>query len=61
MERRHPDREDVDPADALGGAAGLPLPDAQPRAVPTDRDAPGTDVAPEAIDDDEDDPTDQPA
>ncbi|HSK93873.1 MAG TPA: hypothetical protein VLA76_07445 [Candidatus Angelobacter sp.] len=49
-----PDREDVDPADALGGAAALPLPEGQPRgAVPTDRDAPGTDVAPEAIDPDE--------
>jgi hypothetical protein len=49
---RDPDtvRDDVDPADALGGAGALPLPDGQPRGVvPTDRDAPGTEAAPEAI------------
>ena len=51
MERdRQPLRDDVDPAEALGGAAGLPLPGGQPTGhVPTDRDAPGTDVAPESI------------
>lgn len=39
----------MDPADALGGAGALPLPDGQPRgAVPVDRDAPRTDAAPEA-------------
>jgi hypothetical protein len=50
-------RDDVDPAEALGGAAGLPLPEGQPRGlVPTDRDAPGTDVAPEALAEDGDPP-----
>lgn len=40
---------DVDPADALGGAGALPLPDGQMRGtVPTDRDEPGGDLAPEA-------------
>ena len=52
-----PDREprdDVDPADALGGAAAMPLPEGQPRGiVPADRDAPGTDRAPEAIPDED--------
>jgi hypothetical protein len=47
--RREPP-DDVDPADALGGAAGLPLPEAQPRgAVPPDRDAPRSDDAPESV------------
>lgn len=47
-------RDDVDPAEALGGAGALPLPEGQPRGVvPTDRDAPGTDAAPEAIPADE--------
>lgn len=47
-------REDVDPADALGGAGALPLPEGQPRGVvPADRDAPGTEVAPEAVDPDD--------
>ena len=49
-----PPRDDVDPAEALGGAGALPLPDGQARAfVPTDRDAPGSEVAPEAIDADD--------
>lgn len=53
MERhRRYDREDVDPADALGGAGALPLPEGQPRGVvPTDRDAPQRDGAPEAVED----------
>jgi hypothetical protein len=43
------DREDVDPADALGGAGALPLPDGQARGtVPSDRDEPGGEAAPEA-------------
>jgi hypothetical protein len=47
-------RDDVDPADALGGAGALPLPEGQPRGfVPSHRDAPGTDVAPEAVPDEE--------
>lgn len=47
-DRPPPDRDDVDPADALGGAGGLPLPDAQARGtVPTDRDEPGGEAAPE--------------
>ena len=47
-----PRRDDVDPADALGGAAALPLPEGQIRGVvPTERDAPGTDDAPEATGD----------
>ena len=47
-------REDVDPADALGGAGALPLPEGQPRGVvPTARDEPGSDVAPEAVPEDE--------
>jgi len=47
------ERDDVDPAEALGGAAGMPLPDGQARGtVPTDRESPGTDDAPEAIDPD---------
>jgi hypothetical protein len=52
MERTNdPGRDDVDPAEALGGAAALPLPEGQPRgAVPTDREAPRTDVAPESVD-----------
>jgi hypothetical protein len=56
MEReRNVLRDDVDPAEALGGAGALPLPEGQPRgAVPADRDAPGTDAAPEAIADDTD-------
>ena len=56
------DREDVDPADALGGAGGLPLPDGQPRgAVPADRDEPGGEAAPEATDPTEEtEPTDEP-
>lgn len=46
------EREDVDPADALGGAGGLPPPGGQPRGtVPTDRDEPGGEAAPEAVDD----------
>lgn len=46
------DRDDVDPADALGGAGALPLPEGQPRGVvPTDRDAPRRDAAPEAVED----------
>jgi hypothetical protein len=50
-----PEREDVDPAEALGGAGALPLPECQPRgAVPIDRDEPGGAGAPEAADDDED-------
>ena len=57
MNRDHgtePPRDDVDPADALGGAGGLPLPDGQARGVvPTERDAPGTETAPEAIPADE--------
>jgi hypothetical protein len=48
-------RDDVDPAEALGGAGALPLAEGQARgAAPVDRDAPGTDVAPEAIADDTD-------
>ena len=52
------EREDVDPADALGGAGALPLPDGQPRgAVPIERHEPGGDATPEAVDDAEaDDP-----
>jgi hypothetical protein len=50
-----PARDDVDPADALGGAGALPLPEGQPRGiVPVDRDAPGTDSAPEAVVEDDD-------
>lgn len=42
-------RDDVDPADALGGAGALPMPDGQARGhVPTDRDEPGGDAVPEA-------------
>jgi hypothetical protein len=49
-DRERPEREDVDPADALGGAGALPLPDGQARgAVPTDRDEPGGEMAPEAV------------
>lgn len=48
-----PTRDDVDPADALGGAAALPLPEGQPRGVvPTERE-PGRGVAPEAVPEDE--------
>jgi hypothetical protein len=51
-DRERPEREDVDPADALGGAGALPLPDGQARGtVPTDRDEPGGEAAPEAVDD----------
>jgi hypothetical protein len=50
-DRDRSEREDVDPADALGGAGALPLPDGQARGtVPTDRDEPGGDAAPEAVD-----------
>ena len=49
-----PSREDVDPADALGGAGALPLPDGQARGVvPSERDAPGTATAPEEIPNDD--------
>lgn len=45
-------RDDVDPADALGGAGGLPPPGGQPRGtVPTDRDEPGGEAAPESVED----------
>lgn len=59
MERERPNettspRDDVDPADALGGAGALPLPDGQARGVvPSERDAPGTTAAPEAMPDEE--------
>ncbi len=54
-ERRTGEREDVDPADALGGAGALPLPDGQPHGtVPSDRDEPGGEAAPEAVEDLED-------
>jgi hypothetical protein len=50
--RPNHDREDVDPADALGGAGALPMPDGQARGqVPTDRDEPGGEAAPEAVED----------
>jgi len=53
-ERDSEPRDDVDPAEALGGAAALPLPEGQPRGiVPADRDAPGADVAPEAVPDED--------
>ena len=53
------DRDDVDPADALGGAGALPLPDGQARGtVPTDRDEPGGEAAPEAVEGPES-PTDE--
>ena len=56
------DRDDVDPADALGGAGALPLPEGQPRGVvPTDRDAPLREAAPEAVDDLDQEPEPEPA
>ena len=45
-------RDDVDPAEALGGAGALPLPDGQPRGmVPSDREAPGREAPPEESED----------
>jgi hypothetical protein len=57
------EREDVDPADALGGAGALPLPDGQARGtVPADRDEPGGEAAPEATEEpgSSDEPSDEP-
>jgi hypothetical protein len=50
-------RDDVDPAEALGGAGALPMPEGQPRGVvPTDRDAPRREAAPETVEDRGEDP-----